>query len=225
MKKTFVTTCLFALIGMLPLLAQIQEPIKFRTELKKISDTEAELVFNATIDAGWHLYSTDLPEDGPISATINFDKMEGAELVGKLTPQGKVVEHFDNMFEMKLRYFENKGSFVQKVKFTGGAYALKGYLQYGACNDENCLPPTDVEFNYTGEVKGAASAATTKAETDTQVHTEPLPVVETATAGTPATDGTSVNTLWTPVIDEMNALLADADALVKEYKETHEDWL
>ncbi|MBQ4525286.1 MAG: thiol:disulfide interchange protein, partial [Bacteroidaceae bacterium] len=136
MKKTFVLTYLFALIGMLPMLAQMQEPIKFQTELKKISDTEAELVFNATIDAGWHLYSTDLPEDGPVSATINFDKMEGAELVGKLTPQGKVIEHFDNMFEMTLRYFEGKGTFVQKVKFIGGNYALKGYLQYGACNDE-----------------------------------------------------------------------------------------
>jgi len=205
MKKTFAMTCLFALIGMLPLLAQIQEPIKFRTELKKISDTEAELVFNATIDAGWHLYSTDLPEDGPVSATINFDKMEGAELVGKLTPQGKVVEHFDNMFEMTLRYFEGKGSFVQKVKFTGGAYTLKGYLQYGACNDENCLPPTDVEFNYTGEVKGGAPASTTKAGTATQAQTEPLPVAETSTTSAPATNETATNTLWTPVIDEMNA--------------------
>lgn len=205
MKKTFVMTWLFALIGMLPLLAQMQEPIKFQTELKKISDTEAELVFNATIDAGWHLYSTDLPEDGPISATINFDKMEGAELVGKLTPKGNVIEHFDNMFEMTLRYFEGKGTFVQKVKFTGGAYTLKGYLQYGACNDENCLPPTDVEFNYTGDVKGASSVPAAKVEPTAQAHTEPLPIAETPIVETPVADEVAANDLWTPVIDELSS--------------------
>lgn len=206
MKKTFVLTYLFALIGMLPMLAQMQEPIKFQTELKKISDTEAELVFNATIDAGWHLYSTDLPEDGPVSATINFDKMEGAELVGKLTPQGKVIEHFDNMFEMTLRYFEGKGTFVQKVKFTGGNYALKGYLQYGACNDENCLPPTDVEFNYTGEAKGTASVLASKINPATQAHTEPLPIAEApATTDALVTNEVGNNDLWTPVIDKLTA--------------------
>ena len=205
MKKTFVMTWLFALIGILPLLAQMQEPIKFQTELKKISDTEAELVFNATIDAGWHLYSTDLPEDGPISATINFDKMEGAELVGKLTPKGNVIEHFDNMFEMTLRYFEGKGTFIQKVKFTGGAYTLKGYLQYGACNDENCLPPTNVEFNYTGDVKGASSVPAAKVEPAAQAHTEPLPIAETPVVETPAADEVAANDLWTPVIDELSS--------------------
>ena len=200
MKKTIVLTYLFALIGMLPLLAQMQEPVKFQTELKKISDTEAELVFNATIDAGWHLYSTDLPEDGPVSATLNFDKLEGAELVDKLTPQGKVIEHFDNMFEMNLRYFEGKGTFIQKVKFTGGAYTLKGYLQYGACNDVNCLPPTDVEFNFTGSAKGAASVPATKIEPAAQAHTEPMPIAQTAT-----TNEVAANNLWTPVIDELTA--------------------
>ena len=206
MKKTFVLTYLFALIGMLPMLAQMQEPIKFQAELKKISDTEAELVFNATIDAGWHLYSTDLPEDGPVSATINFDKMEGAELVGKLTPQGKVIEHFDNMFEMTLRYFEGKGTFVQKVKFTGGNYALKGYLQYGACNDENCLPPTDVEFSYTGEAKGTASVPASKINPAIQAHTEPQPIAETpATTDALVTNEVGNNDLWTPVIDKLTA--------------------
>ncbi|MBR3897534.1 MAG: thioredoxin family protein [Bacteroidaceae bacterium] len=199
MKKTIVLTYLFALIGVLPMLAQMQEPVKFQTELKKISDTEAELVFNATIDAGWHLYSTDLPEDGPVSATINFDKLEGAELVGKLTPQGKVVEHFDSMFEMNHRYFEHKGTFVQKVKFTGGAYTLKGYLQYGACNDENCLPPTDVEFNYTGQAKGGTTQVASTAQT------EPLKISETPVAATPVINEVAANDLWTPVIDELTA--------------------
>ena len=199
MKKTIILTYLFALIGILPMWAQMQEPVKFQTELKKISDTEAELVFNATIDAGWHLYSTDLPEDGPVSATINFDKLEGAELVGKLTPQGKVIEHFDSMFEMNLRYFEHKGTFVQKVKFTGEAYTLKGYLQYGACNDVNCLPPTDVNFNYTGQVKDEVAQVASTAQT------EPLKINETPITATSANNEVAANELWAPVIDELTA--------------------
>ncbi|MBQ8606814.1 MAG: thiol:disulfide interchange protein, partial [Bacteroidaceae bacterium] len=131
------------------MLAQIQEPIKFKTELAKLSDTEAELVFQATIDEGWHLYSTELPEDGPVSATLNIEQMEGVELVGKLTPRGKIIEHYDAMFEMDLRYFEHEGAFVQKLKFKGGNYSISGYLNYAACNDQNCLPPTDVEFAFT----------------------------------------------------------------------------
>lgn len=203
MKRKLVLTSLFAFISLFPLWAQMQEPIKFKTELKQISDTEAELVFNATIDAGWHLYSTDLPEDGPISATINFDKMEGAELVGKLTPQGDVVEHFDNMFEMTLRYFENKGTFIQKIKFTGEAYHLTGYLEYGACNDENCLPPTTVEFNYTGKTK---VATTEKPTSVPMAKIEPLPIVnptETPNETKVATESLDSHDLWTPMIDEL----------------------
>ena len=197
MKKTIVLTYLFAFFGMLPILAQMQEPVKFQTELKKISDTEAELVFNATIDAGWHLYSTDLPEDGPVSATINFDQIDGAELVGGLIPQGNIIEHFDNMFEMDLRYFENNGTFVQKVKFTGGTYTLKGYLQYGACNDENCLPPTNVDFNYIGEVKGATSIPATKIIPATQAKEE-KPVVKAVEVKKKSTKD-----LWEPVIEQL----------------------
>ena len=210
MKRKLVLTSLLAFIGLLPMLAQMQEPVKFKTELKKISDTEVELVFNATIDAGWHLYSTDLPEDGPVSATINFDKMEGAELVGKLTPQGKVVEHFDNMFEMTLRYFEGKGTFVQKVKLTGGSYNLKGYLEYGACNDENCLPPTAVEFNYIGEAKAAEVSKSVPA-----ARIEPLPIIKeepaqnqqevTSVVESANNNTIAINDLWTPMIDELTA--------------------
>ena len=143
--------------------AQIKEPVKFKTELTTLSDTEAEVVFTATIDKGWHVYSTDLGDGGPISATFNVDNKSGVELVGKLKPVGKEVATFDKLFEMKVRYFENTAKFVQKVKFTGGAYAIEGYLEYGACDDESCLPPTQVPFKFSGVAK-AGNAAATKTE-------------------------------------------------------------
>ena len=143
--------------------AQIKDPVKFKTELTTLSDTEAEVVFTATIDKGWHVYSTDLGDGGPISATFNVDYKSGVELVGKLKPVGKEVATFDKLFEMKVRYFENTAKFVQKVKFTGGAYAIEGYLEYGACDDESCLPPTQVPFKFSGVAK-AGNAAATKTE-------------------------------------------------------------
>ena len=92
-------------------------------------------------------------------------------MVGKLKPVGKEISTFDKLFEMKVRYFENTAQFVQKLKLTGGAYQLEGYLEYGACNDENCLPPTQVPFQFSGKVAGAAkeaAAATAEMKAETQ---------------------------------------------------------
>ena len=149
MKK--LSSFLLLLLVVFTAQAQIQEPVKFKTELKTLSGAEAEIVFTGTIDAGWHVYSTDLGDGGPISATFNVEKMSGAEVVGKLTPRGKEVSDFDKLFEMKVRYFEKTAQFIQKIKFTGSDYSIEGYLEYGACNDENCLPPTQVPFKFSGK--------------------------------------------------------------------------
>ncbi len=212
MKKKFLLSCLLIIMAWLPSFAQIQEPVKFKTELKTISDTEAQIVFTGNIDAGWHVYSTDLPSGGPISATFNVEKIQGAELIGKLTPQGKEIENFDKVFEMKLRYFENTATFVQKFKITDASYQIEGYLEYGACNDENCLPPTEVPFSFSG--KGNAATATA-ATSETKAETVNQPAAENSVAETTAIDSattvalsdneTSVQDYWTPVIKELNS--------------------
>ena len=144
--------------------AQIQNPVKFSVQLKTGKTAEAELVFTGKIAAGWHVYSTNLPSDGPISATFHADKLDGVELVGKLTPRGKEIKNFDKVFEMQLRYFENSVQFVQKIRFTKPQYVLKAYLEYGACNDQSCLPPTQVEVHEQG--KSPAFVAKKNAEPD-----------------------------------------------------------
>ena len=159
MTKRLLYCWLLSVILTLPALAQIQEPIKFKTEWKQNSDTEAEIVFNATIDKGWHVYSTELGDGGPISATFNIDKIEGAETVGKLTPVGNEINEMDPIFGMKVRYFKDKATFIQKIKITDGNYNIKGYLEYGACNNENCLPPTSVDFSFNGTSTSPATAS------------------------------------------------------------------
>ena len=195
--------------------AQIQDPVKFNSELKILAADEAEVVFTAAIDKGWHVYSTDLGDGGPISATFNVEKIFGAEVVGKLKPVGKEISTFDKLFEMKVRYFENTAQFVQKLKLTGGAYQLEGYLEYGACNDENCLPPTQVPFQFSGKVEGAAkeaaaATAETKAEEqpakqETVSGTAPVAAIGGADGPTEIKVADKVD-LWKPVISELNSL-------------------
>lgn len=184
--------------------AQIQEPVKFKTELKNVSATEVEIVFTASIEQGWHVYSTDLGDGGPISATFNTDKLAGAQLDGKLRPVGKEIASFDKLFEMDVRYFEHTAQFVQKLKLTGGDYQVTGYLEYGACNDENCLPPTQVEFSFSGKAEGASASVQVETPAE-QADTAAAPTVIGGADG-PTSVVVSDNDLWSPVINELNAL-------------------
>ena len=203
--------------------AQIQEPVKFKSELKTLAAGEAEIVFTATIDKGWHVYSTDLGDGGPISATFNVEKIFGATVVGKLQPKGKEIASYDKLFEMNVRYFESTAQFVQKLKLTGGDYKIEGFLEFGACNDENCLPPTQVEFNFSGKAEAAkGTAAATPAEKvtapaeETKPETQPVSQTETSadTASTGIIGGadgpTDINVagnidLWKPVINDLQS--------------------
>ena len=203
--------------------AQIQEPVKFKSELKTLAAGEAEIVFTATIDKGWHVYSTDLGDGGPISATFNVEKISGATVVGKLQPKGKEIASYDKLFEMNVRYFESTAQFVQKLKLTGGDYKIECFLEFGACNDENCLPPTQVEFNFSGKAeaaKGAAAATPAEKVTapaeDTKPETQPASQTETpadtASIGIigGADGSTDINVagnidLWKPVINDLQS--------------------
>lgn len=209
--KTRVILCwLLMALFCLPMFAQMQDPVQFKTEWKEISATEAEIVFTGTIDAGWHVYSTELGDGGPTSATFNIDEIKGAELVGKLTPGAGEIDKMDPIFGMQVRYFEKSAKFAQKVKLTGGDYVIKGYLEYGACNDENCLPPTAVDFSYSGKAQAAAQAPSVQPSDQPKT---PAPVSEvkedTATMAVDSTASAPVqlkgtNDYWKPVIKELS---------------------
>ncbi len=204
MKKQIFITMLLAVIA-IAASAQMQDPVHFSVSQKKVAPDEIEVTFSGKIDAGWHVYSTALPADGPISATITTEKNEGAAPKGSLGHRGKEINQYDNMFGMNLRFFENSVTFYQRYKLTGKTYHVKGYLEYGSCNDEMCMPPTQVEFDFKGEGPADAPATEEKKE---------LPAADTvAVADTTKTDTTAVapqatadtTGLWTPVIDELRA--------------------
>ena len=237
MKRRNTLFILFTLLFSLTAMAQ-QNPVHFSVQQKQVSPTEVEVIFTAKIDQGWHVYSTNLPADGPTSASLHVDKAEGVTPVGKLTTRGKELNVYDKTFEMKLRYFENSVGFVQRYKITAKTYSIKGYLEYGACNDEMCLPPTQVEFNFKGNGPASAPAATptaANAETEktttaaTDVAADGLSaltamtadtakksdVLPADTAGALKQENAQVNTdvnLWQPVIKELSAFNSTKDS-------------
>lgn len=212
MKK--VLTLLIMLGLSFAAFAQMVDPVKFSTKLEMLKGDEAQIVFSAKIEDGWHVYSTELGNDGPISATFNVVSLEGVKTVGKLTPKGHEISEFDNMFGMKLRFFEGSVSFVQKIKFTKPVYSINCYLEYGACNDETCMPPTEVTFTTKGKspaFEEEAAAETAKAETQNATETENTAAADTVAAVVAndslatTTDSTATSDLYTPVISELKA--------------------
>ena len=215
---------MLALLLMVAAQAQMADPVHFSSELKMLKGNEAEILFKATIDPGWHVYSTDLGDSGPIEATFTVEKMTGAELVGKLKPVGKEIKKFDAMFGMELRFFENAATFSQKIRFTQSQYDIDGYLEFGACNDESCLPPTQVTFRKSGEVKLTTDKAIEEKEKP-QAKEEVAVAEEVAAADTVQADTVAVaavapqgpedTDLWTPVIDELRTM-GDSDNIANQ---------
>ena len=214
MKK--IATVLVMLVATVCAMAQMADPVHFTSKLVMLEGDEAQIEFSARIDQGWHVYSTGLGNDGPISATFNATKMDGVKTVGGLTHKGKEISQFDNMFGMKLRYFEGSVTFIQKIKFTKPEYSINCYLEYGACNDETCMPPTSVDFIKSGKAPAVAKetapaptekeAETVKSDQEkeiTQEDTLTAPVLE-ASASSPDSTAAPAS-LWSPVISELKA--------------------
>jgi len=184
--------------------AQMVNPVHFSSQLKELKGGEGEIVFSATIDPGWHIYSTNLGGDGPIEASFNAVKMDGVETVGRLQPRGKEIKQFDKLFGMELRFFEKAVTFAQKIRFTKPQYAIECFLEYGACSDEMCMPPTQVEFKAEGK------APVTEEKKEKEEKTADVAAVtdtaSTTVLPTPLETPDEIPPLWQPSVNELRAL-------------------
>src|SRR5690606_36121489 len=132
--------------------AQILDPVKWSTSVEKISDTEYDLVITANIEKSWHLYSQNVPEDGPIPTTFTFEDSQAYTLIGETTEDaGHVID--DPVFMMRIKFFEDQAVLKQRVKFTNKPEAIRGSVEFMVCDDSRCLPPNDeaLVFNLTGK--------------------------------------------------------------------------
>lgn len=197
--KKLTLSLFFSLISLLAF-AQMFNPVEIEQKLT-VNGAEGELLFTAFIEEGWHLYATDIPAGGPTAATITFETIEGARAVGSLQSGAGVIENMDPIFGIRVSYFEGEGTFIQKLNFTGGAYRLQGYLEYGSCNDENCMPPTKYEFDIKGEaaVQGAS-------QQQAQAPVAPAVEEKSAVEAGEKTAAELFSPLWAPVTDSLASL-------------------
>ncbi|MDP4204432.1 MAG: protein-disulfide reductase DsbD family protein, partial [Bacteroidota bacterium] len=148
MKKGFTLILLLMILSHFAS-AQVLDPVKWKFNQKKTGPQEYELTFTASIDNGWHLYSTDLPDGGPVKTSFKFEKSSKYTFTSAIAANVKPSESYDPNFQMKLRFFKNKVTFVRKIKLLEpGEIQIKGVIEYMSCNDETCTPPAEAEFDF-----------------------------------------------------------------------------
>lgn len=204
MKKTLLT--LLAVFSALAMSAQIT----FTPSIKQTAPDEVTISFSGTIASGWHVYSP-TENNGPTPATFNVDKIQGAKLVGGLKANKPATKKYEDMFEAEVSYYEHSVTFSQKLKLTDKTYSIEGFFEFGACNDESCMPPTAVDFKYSGKGVETVEKADAKALEEKE-ETGEAPA-ELAATDSLKSDSTTVSAaensplegLWTPVIDELNS--------------------
>ncbi|MGN0061199.1 MAG: cytochrome c biogenesis protein CcdA [Alloprevotella sp.] len=194
--------------------------VDFSVSYKRVSPTEIDVVFTGKAAPGWHVYGTNIPDGGPTPASFNIDSAKGARLKGALKGGPGIKSSMDPIFEMEVSYYEGTAVFTQRVELTEKNYDLQGYLKFGACNDENCLPPTSIDCQVKGTDGPAAvaPAADKEEKTETPAPADETPLVAadtTATAPAATADTVAVNSLWTPVISELNAFGNENDTAGK----------
>ncbi len=219
MKRISSLLTLFIFVSAVAL-AQFQNPVTFTTTQKKVGDDALELIFQGTIDAGWHVYGTDIADGGPTRAELTLETQKGVKPDGKLRATGKVQKKMDEMFGMEVSYMEGTASFVQRFTIMEPEYEVSGYLTYGACNDQNCIPPSNVEFSFKGEGKPKSSPEgkdLQKAESSEPSQSSENPedseysensensdiLAQDSASSLPLSGG--VGEAWSPVIDELKA--------------------
>ena len=143
-KVTLIITLLTIWLGQ----AQILEPVKWSTSVQKVSDSEYKLISKATIESDWHLYSQNVPEDGPIPTSFAYDDFNGAfKFIDDTSEEtGQTID--DPVFQMKIKFFEKSAIFIQKVEVLGKETTVNGLVEFMVCDDSRCLPPTEVELVF-----------------------------------------------------------------------------
>ena len=175
-------------VSVLTLSAQMANPVRWDIRLQK-TDSILTIEAQAKADAGWHVYGTDVPDGGPSSTEIHFDRLEGAVPAGDLeATSGQLIRHYEEAFDMQLPYFENAVTFSQRLRITAPEYDIRGYLRFMACNNESCTPPKTEEFHFSGDRVSEKSENSEYSEYSD------------------SSDSSETPDLWFPVIDELNAL-------------------
>lgn len=216
--KKFFVSILFIFAA---LQSYSQEVIEWKFSIQDKGNGEIELVADADIQSGWHMYDSKIPDGGPFPTAISFDEIKGAELIGEFHSVGKqAVVKYDDIFKMNIGTYDLSAKFVQRIKVTDKAnFKIAGDVRAQACDDSSCTPPLPSDFEFgtsdlPATVVAASSAKTDASNAEVIPMTELVPAEEIITdiSDTPNTpvavssttsESIKSNPLWTPVIEEL----------------------
>ena len=147
--KKYIIIFFLVLFAVANSFSQILEPVKWEFSENRLSNDKAELILKAKIKEKWHLYSQFIEQGGPVPTSFYFDKSDKYELKGDVTESPKPIQGFDKSFKLELKYFINKANFKQKIKILSDKpFSVKGHLKFMCCNNINCLPPEEINFEF-----------------------------------------------------------------------------
>ena len=209
MKRLFTAT-IFAFLAI-----AINAQVKFTASMKQTAPDEITISFSGTMAKGWHVYA---PEEkhGPIAASFNVDKIEGAKVEGPLKANKPATKKFEAVWNGEVAYYEDNVTFSQKVKLTGKEYKIEGYFEFGACNDETCLPPTSVEFSYSGTVTLPSTSNTEKKNDKIDEDATPSPVKGQDNSLNSLKDASTLNTKPSTLNPQLSTLNPSSPSGEKE---------
>lgn len=210
-----IYTLFIIIMGALGSMAQLAEPVKFLVTESVNEKGQLEVSFKGTVEEGWHVYGSNFEDGGPQRAIVTLEKGDGVKMLGGLKTIGKLHRGTDPMFAMEVETVEGDVTFVQTFELTGATYELSGYLTYGACNDQNCIPPTTVDFAFKG---GSANAVVNTVAISEEAPGDGASSDAVAISGHSSLEAS--NDLWAPVIDELKS-----DANVSTQADTSLFWI
>lgn len=209
MAKRLVLSTLVLLSVFVSVQGQILNPIKWTSSVSVEDNGMGTMTFSAVIEKGWHLYSMDVPEGGPVATSFNWDKIEGVELMGEPMPDRKPHEEIDEVFSMKLGWWEENVTITQKFKVVDMAsgYDIEGYINYMLCNDATCQAPSNETFRFVEEKSQSAPTVMSEPKQEVAVS-QPVNAradfsseelwqpVDVQNEGSMEATGTSSRSLW-----------------------------
>lgn len=148
MKRNVFAIMVLLVFGAIAVSAQMKEPVKWKIEIKEVNQYEVQVVAHATIEEGWKTYGLNVPDGGPVATEITFEEMVNAKALKTPLEVTKPTVKHDAVFDMEVPYFKKEATISQNVRITKRPATVKGYLTYMCCDNETCLPPTDVEFSF-----------------------------------------------------------------------------
>ena len=188
--KRLLTISAVCLLCAISAVAQIVNPVKWTSAVRLTDATHGIVTLTATIDDGWHMYSTEAVTDGPVPTSVDWKELKGVKLDGGLVADHKPQRHHDPNFDLDLSWWTGRVILSQRFTVTGSDYSIKGVVGYMSCNDTQCSSPAKEPFAFSG--KGGAAAETTPAVADTAA----APATEAEAA--PA-EPVGQDQLWAPV--------------------------